>query len=608
MEKDEPDAPKFSWAIFLGVVKNSGRITRLLWSQGKGRIIALGCLNILTSLIPFLSSGVLALLINELVRDVGIRAFSSALIWLTVSYLAVRVIPPFLQDLQSYLSNTSYLILNETLEILIIERKGEIDLAVHEDPKQNDLFTKVRENGVGRVQNFADRQFYLVQSAIQVIAAGIILIFSKWWLFLIIVAGTVPELFDEIKHGNRTFGIYNAQAETRRRFWDFRGNFDSVSSLTELKLFQNVEHFIGLIKNLFRNFIDEEVENEREKLWHSFLAGLTSQLVVAFAIAWYITQTVQGFILIGTLTFLLSSVGNLRGGLSALFQSLGRQYQDSLFVTDVFKLVDIKPVLKRKEIEIALDAKKTPEIVFDRVSFAYPGTTKPVLKNFSLKILPGEKVAFVGANGAGKTTIIKLLCRFYDPTAGRIMIDGHDLRDIDLESWYGEIGALFQEYAHYNFLAKEAIGLGNTKAPFSLPRAKQAAQDSEADEFIREWGKNYEQMLGKRFSEGIEPSIGQWQKLALARTFYRDPRILILDEPTSSIDAEAEAKIFEKLESLLKDITVILISHRFSTVRQANRIIVLKDGAIAEQGTHRDLMKRKGDYARLFTMQAKQYK
>ena len=170
------------------------------------------------------------------------------------------------------------------------------------------------------------------------------------------------------------------------------------------------------------------------------------------------------------------------------------------------------------------------------------------------------------------------------------------------------LGALFQEYAHYNFTVKEAIAIGNTRVPLSLPQTKQAARDSEADMFIREWGNQYEQMLGKRFSEGIEPSIGQWQKLALARTFYRDPRILILDEPTSSIDPEAEAKIFEMLEALPKDITVLLISHRFSTVRQANRIVVLKDGTIEEQGTHRDLMKLKGNYARLFTMQAKQYK
>jgi ATP-binding cassette subfamily B protein len=509
---------------------------------------------------------------------------------------------------QTYLSKLFYLFLNEKFETLVIERKGAIDLAVHENPKQSDLFTKVNENGVWRIQNFSDRQFYLIQNILQAIIAGVILALSQWWLLLILVVGTAPEFIEEMVYGRNVWDIYGARAETRRRYWSLREHFDEVPLLAELKLFQNVGHFLGLIKKLFRSFFEEEAVLERKKLWRGLSVLVASQFVIAFATIWYIAQTVHGFILIGTLTFLLASIGSLRQGLSGLFQNLGRQYQDSLFVTDVFKLIDIQPVLVRKEKEIALDTKRTPEIVFDHVDFAYPGTTKLVLRDFSLVIKPGEKIAFVGANGAGKTTVIKLLCRFYDPTEGRITIDGHDLRDVDLESWYAEIGALFQEYAHYNFPTKEAIAAGNTAVPLSLLRAKQAAKDSEADVFIREWANNYEQMLGKRFSEGIEPSVGQWQKLALARTFYRNPRILILDEPTSSIDTEAEAKIFKKLEALPKDISVILISHRFSTVRQANRIIVLKEGVIEEQGTHRALIKLRGDYARLFTMQAKQYK
>jgi ATP-binding cassette subfamily B protein len=225
-----------------------------------------------------------------------------------------------------------------------------------------------------------------------------------------------------------------------------------------------------------------------------------------------------------------------------------------------------------------------------------------------LKITPGEKIALVGVNGAGKTTFVKLLCRFYDPDEGRIMIGGHDLKEIDLEGWYNQLGAIFQDYSRYHLIVKEAIAIGRSGQASSLEKVKEAAQASEADTFIEEWEKKYQSMLGKEFTEGIEPSIGQWQKLALARTFYRDPKIMILDEPTSSIDAEAEAKIFEKLELLPSDRTVILISHRFSTVRQADKIGVIMEKGLQELGTHQDLLKLNGTYAKLFNLQAKGYK
>ncbi len=307
------------------------------------------------------------------------------------------------------------------------------------------------------------------------------------------------------------------------------------------------------------------------------------------------------------MTFIFASIQDLRQSLSGLFSNLGRQYQDNLFVSDVFKLLDTEPVIKKPFKGIILNPDKTPEVVFDNVSFSYPGTNKAVLKNFSLKINPGEKIALVGINGAGKTTLIKLLCRFYDPDEGKITLDGHDLKDIDPESWYYQVGAIFQDYAKYHFIVKEAIAIGRTGATSSIEKVKEAAKAGEADVFIEEWEKKYEQMLGKEFTEGVEPSIGQWQKLALARTFYRDPKVLILDEPTSSIDAEAEAKIFEKLEALPRDRTVILISHRFSTVRQADKIGVIEDGQLKELGSHEDLLKINGTYAHLFTLQAKGY-
>ncbi|HWT82638.1 MAG TPA: ABC transporter ATP-binding protein, partial [Candidatus Methylomirabilis sp.] len=294
---------------------------------------------------------------------------------------------------------------------------------------------------------------------------------------------------------------------------------------------------------------------------------------------------------------------------SGFFLSLGHQYEYSLFATNLFEVMDTPPAIPRLGNARVLSAAAAPEIVLDNVSFAYPGTDNLILKNVSLTIPSGAKVALVGVNGSGKTTFVKLICRIYDPTEGRILVNGYDLRDLNLDSWHHQMSVLFQDYANYHFLVKEVIAMGrrNGSRVADMDKVRQAARQSGAEGFIAEWARQYEQMVGREFPDGIDPSKGQLQKLALARSFYRDPRLLILDEPTASIDAEAEARIFEELEALPRDKTVILVSHRFSTVRKADRICVFKDGIVEEQGSHDDLMRLGKIYARLFRIQAAGY-
>lgn len=590
------------------LIKNSLRLSKIIWKEKKGAVVAMLFVYTFLSFAPFVESGLRGLLINELIRIPGVGQISPNIILITAAFIFISFLRPAISSIQYYLSRLFFFFTGEKFELLIIKKKGEIDVATHEDPKQNDLFNKITENGVWRAQNFIDRGFYIFQNTIEVVVASFILVFSQWWVLPAILVAAIPEFITEAKYGKEVWGIHNTQAEIRRRFWDVHRHFNWLPALTELKIFQNTVHFFSIIKELFKSFQTKEKRSERKKLFYRLISVSLSQIVMGLAITWFIYQVIQGRLLVGTLTFILASLGDLRQALSGLFSNLGRQYQDSLFVTDVFKFADIKPAIKKPEKGIIVDREKTPEIIFDNVAFSYPGTNKEVLKNFSLKISPGEKVAIVGVNGAGKTTFVKLLARFYDADKGRITINGHNIKDIDIESWYSTLGVLFQQYAQYHFLVKEAIAVGRTSAGTSLEKVKEAAKASEADIFIEEWEKNYNQMLGKEFSEGIEPSIGQWQKLALARTFYRDPRILILDEPTSSIDAESEAKIFEKLESLPRDRTVILISHRFSTVRHADKIVVIEDGLIKESGSHEELLKLNGSYAYLFNLQAKGYK
>lgn len=297
----------------------------------------------------------------------------------------------------------------------------------------------------------------------------------------------------------------------------------------------------------------------------------------------------------------------LSSSLIRLFSLSGRQYEMALFMTDLIKLLKTPSSMTQPKDARVLTPGVTPTIVFEDVSFRYPDAEKPALEHVNFTLTPGDKIALIGVNGAGKTTLVKLLCRLYDPTEGRILVDGTDLREIDIPSYYALFGVLFQEFNRYAMPIREVVAIGDTSVPIDDVRVRQAAKDSEADKFVSAFSRGYDQLLGKDFTDGAELSGGQWQKLAIARVFYRDPRIWVLDEPTAAVDAEAEARIFDRIEKLPSDRSAIIISHRFSTVRNADRILVIKEGTLTEEGTHDDLMRAKKDYARLFTLQADRF-
>jgi ABC-type multidrug transport system fused ATPase/permease subunit len=377
--------------------------------------------------------------------------------------------------------------------------------------------------------------------------------------------------------------------------------------LLELKLFQNLQDFQGRLGKLFSKFHLVRYKNEKIRVKRLILAQTSSQFTYALVGVFFVYQVTQGNLMIGTLTFLITTVGRFRNSLSGFFFSLSSQYQDGLFVSDFFELKEMPSWLSDPSEPIVLGKSSTPKIEFVNVSFKYPGTKHMVLRNINLTIEPGTKLALVGNNGAGKTTFVKLLCRFYDVTSGEILIDGHNIKDIDLDSWYWHMGILFQEYARYNFLVKDSIKVGRT-ADKGKGRVLRASRQAEAHDFIKEWPNKYRQQLGREFSDGVEPSIGQWQKLALARVFYRNPSIFILDEPTASLDAEAEFKVFAHLDLISALKTTIFISHRFSTVRKADKIIVIQNGRLTEEGSHRELLVKDRTYARLYNLQARDYK
>ena len=522
-------------------------------------------------------------------------------------FIITFVMPQIFGWARSLLNRLFRYRLEERVHFLFFEKRGSLDIAQWEDPKKNDLFSLVSENEY-RILNSTERMFDLLDNSGMVIIAAAILAFYKWWTLPILIIATAPELWIAVKYGRRVWGIMNGRAETRRYYQTFANHFYEVSRITELKLFQNVAHFIGIIRELHEKFRIEEEGNERRRFRLGLGGLLTAVVGISVIVLAFIGDIVGGRLQVGTFIFIIGATMNFRSSISGLFQILGFQYGDNHFISAIFEFLDLPSVLpKTKRPEILIPA-ATPDIVFENVSFCYPGANSLSLENVSLTIPAGKKMALVGRNGAGKTTLVKLLCRFYDPTEGRILIGGQDLKEIEIDSWYSKLGILFQDFAHYRISIEKSIALGRSNISLSDERVHEAARMSDSDSFIRSLDDGYKQMLGRQFSGGIEPSIGQWQRLALARVFYRKSQVIILDEPTASIDAEGEAEIFERFQELSTEQSAILISHRFSTVRKASEIIVLDRGRIAESGSHDDLVANKsGIYSKLFRLQAKGY-
>lgn len=357
--------------------------------------------------------------------------------------------------------------------------------------------------------------------------------------------------------------------------------------------------------------MQEYLFNLNKKPLDNYLKQLTFppilEIVVLFIIAYFqLPNVLSGVITIGSFTLLINMIDQLNGNVAGAVLNFGEMYEHNLYVDDYFKLLGLSKIITEVKNPVIISSKLPPKIEFRNVSFKYLEGPL-VIKNVSFVIDSGESVALVGANGAGKSTIIKLICRFYDVTDGEILINDVNIKNIQLASWYKCMGTLFQDFVHYYLTVKDNILLGDP-SKFDERLMKEAARKSGALEFIEKLPKGFEQNLGREYEEGEELSIGEWQKLAIARAFYQQPPLLILDEPTSAIDAEAEYEIFNNLEKAYKNKTLILVSHRFSTVRNANEILVVENGEIIERGTHRELLKLDGKYARMFIVQAEGYK
>lgn len=490
--------------------------------------------------------------------------------------------------------------------VLIIRKTKDVELIHLEDPVFYDKLNLARNQTAGRV-NLMSNVLSQVQDLITIISLIIGLIYYQPWLIILLIASVIPSFISELKFSSASYSLSRSWTSERREldYLRFIGANDKTAK--EVKLFGLADFIAERFSNLSTKYYLANIKLAKHRTAWGSIFNIVGSLSYYFAYVLIILSTIQKVISLGELTFLSTSFNRLRNSLQGIFSRFTRITESSLYLQDYYDFVDwdLKEHIDEALLPVPTDIKSGIEI--KNVRFRYPGSDHDVLKGLNLKIKAGEKIAFVGENGSGKTTLIKLLLRFYDPSEGQILLDGIDIRRFDRDEYQQLFGVIFQDFVQYEFTIGENIAVGKISEIESASSIENAASKSLAKEVVDQFELKYKQQLGKRFKSGKELSGGQWQKIALARAYMKDAKVMVLDEPTSALDARAEYETFQRFIGLTKGKTSVIISHRFSTVRMADRIMVIKDGIIAELGSHETLMQQNGIYAELFNLQAAGY-
>ena len=564
-------------------------------------------LIILLALAPFLGSWILNKMIDAIVysasNGLGLTIkIKQLLIFLISLGIATSVLNAF----RRYMWDITRFNLMENLTIKMTTKYSVLDLEYYEDPKFNDLLQKVRENYDFRPTAFLGDTYHFIEDVVEIATSVAIIFAFNVLLIPIVFFSVLPELISNIVIGKRRWSIWDTNSETIRNYWTSANYLEKENTLTEIKVFRARKYILNLIEKLFKDFTQKQKTVERSRALNDSVLGIIGGIGYGIAILVVTLSVVAGEITLGLFTFYRSSINRLQRGIRNLLHDISDLFENGLFVKDIFEVFDLEP--KIVDGTKRLQVNGTPPLIeFENVWFKYPNANKYVFKNLNFVLHPKQNFAIVGKNGAGKTTMVKLICRFYDVTKGKILINGVDIKKLNIDDWYKNIALLSQNFVKFHYDAKTNIALGNISKHNNIKAVKKAAILSGADEFIKEYEHGYNQVLSKRFPNGTEPSTGQWQKIALARAFYKDAPILILDEPTSAIDPQAEFEIFEKLLDYAKDKTLLIVSHRFSTVRNASKIIVLDKGKIIEQGSHYELIELNGEYKKAYELQKRGY-
>ncbi|MGV8941379.1 MAG: ABC transporter ATP-binding protein [Lysobacter sp.] len=600
-------------------LRNLPPFLRMIWATSPSLTLSTLGLRLVRALVPIATLYIGKLIIDEAIRLIAVgtsfETIQSAwhsgaldhLAWLLAMELGLAIGSDLLGRLTGYGDALLSELFTNATSIKLMEHAATLDLKDFEDPDVQDKLDRARRQTMGRM-NLMSQLFGQLQDVITVISFAIGLMVYAPWLIALLAVALIPAFVGEAHFNALGYSLNFAWTPERRQLDYVRQMGASVDTAKEVKIFNLHRFLVTRYRALSDTFYRANRSLARRRaLWGAALAALgTLGYYAAYAyIAW---RTVRGDFTIGDLTFLAGSFRRLRQLFEGLLVGFSQLAGQALYLDDLLSFFATKPQITSPADAAPFPRRIQSGFVFENVGFRYPDADKWALRGLDFELRAGEVLALVGENGAGKTTLVKLLARLYDPVEGRILLDGRDLRDYDLDALRANVGVIFQDFVRYHLTVGENIGVGQIDAMDDGVRIREAARRAMAEELIDSLPERYDQLIGRRFKSGVELSGGQWQKIAIARAYMRDAQVMILDEPTAALDARAEFEVFQRFKELSSDKTAVLISHRFSSVRMADRILVLDRGQLEATGTHEELLVQGGRYAELFELQAAGYR
>jgi len=596
------------WRERLSALRNVPAVLKIVWDSGPAVVVFGLVSRLLASLLPVVLLWITKLIIDGIVHAVAThQPVQPGFWWLVATEFSLAVLTSVLIRAIDYSDSLLADKYTRHVSIQVMDHAAGLDLLAYEDPVFYDRLERARVQATDRL-GMIQAIGRLIQQAITTLTLSVSIILFSPWLMLLLIAGVVPAFVGESHFAFLGYAKNFRQTPIRRQLDYLRVLGGSKEAAKELKLFGLRDFLRERFTRLSDQIYQENVSLSHRKLIAGSLLSVVGTMGYYSAYVFVIWRTVTGALSVGSLAFLAGAIQQASSNIQQMFSTLAGIADQALFLTDLLAFFDMQATIRSKPNALPAPRPMVRGFEFRNVSFHYPGSSRLILDHLNFQLLRGERVALIGENGQGKTTIVKLITRLYDPSEGQILLDGIDLREYNLDDLHREIGVIFQDFMRYEMTARENIAVARVEEINNLELLETAARKSMADPMIGRLPQRYEQMLGRRFDQGVDLSGGEWQKIALARAYFRDAQLLILDEPTAALDARSEFEVFRRFSDLTTGKTALLISHRFSTVRMADRIVVLANGGIAEEGSHDQLTSLGGRYAEMFEMQASSYR
>jgi ATP-binding cassette subfamily B protein len=607
-QNEAPHTESSAWGERVRALKNIPPVLHIVWESGPSVVVWNLTIRTVVSLLP-VGIGIIAgpFIIDGINQIRFHHPLPGYFWWLVAGEAVLAVLIGVLSRAVDYFDALLADRYMHHVSVEVMRKAASLDVTVYEDPVYYDRLERARVQATDRLV-MIQQMGRLLQQTVTSFAFSAVLLWYSPLLLALLVIGVIPAFLGESHFAFLTYAKNFHQTPIRRQMDYLRQVGGSKEAAKELKLFNLSDYLTERFRKHSRQIYEEDVALSRRRLFWTGLLAILAQLGYYSAYVLSIYRTIAGDYTIGAFALITSAIMQAMSNIQLMFSTASGVADQALFLTDLLAFFEMKPHVQSKPNGLRTPRPITRGFEFRDVSFMYPGTTRRVLSNFNFKLSPGERVALIGENGQGKTTVVKLITRLYDPSEGQILLDGVDLREYDLADLHSEIGVIFQDFMRYEMTARENIAIGRVERPHDDEEIEYAAEKSMANGVVAKLRGGYDQMLGRRFEGGVDLSGGEWQKIALARAYLRDAQLLILDEPTASLDARSEFEVFERFAELTFGKMALLISHRFSTVRMADRIVVLEGGRLVEEGTHAQLIALGGRYASMFEMQAASYR